>query len=97
MPRVPYVYFQMPIGWSLLVKPIIVSYCVTGTLTHGAKTVCISPELFQREILHLREALGRYKYPGWAIQKVQSKEEGGPLASQDHKGGNLHQGKQSHP
>ena len=43
------------------------------TLTHRAKTVCISPELFQREIQPIREALGRCKYPGWAMQKAQSK------------------------
>ena len=48
-------------------------YSVIGTLTHRAKTVCTSLELFQRDIQHLREALGRCKYPGWAIQKVQHK------------------------
>ena len=48
-------------------------HSVIGTPTHRAKTVCTSLELFQREIQHIREALGRYKYPGWAIQKVQSK------------------------
>ena len=48
-------------------------YSVIGTPTHRAKTVCTSPELFQREIQHLREALGKGKYPGWVIQKVKSK------------------------
>ena len=36
-------------------------YGVIGTLTHRTKTVCTSPELFQRKIQHLREALGRCK------------------------------------
>ena len=48
-------------------------YSFTGTLTHRAKTVCTGPEIFQKEIQHLREALGRCKYPRWAIHKVQSK------------------------
>ena len=48
-------------------------YSAIGTLTHRVKTVCTCPELFQRKIQHLREALGSCKYPGWAIQKVQSK------------------------
>ena len=28
MPRVPYVYLQMPIGWNWLVMPIIVYVCI---------------------------------------------------------------------
>ena len=48
-------------------------YSVIGTLTHRAKTVCTDPDLFQREIQHLREALVKCKYPRWAIHKVQSK------------------------
>ena len=48
-------------------------YSVIGTLTHRAKTVCTSSEFFQREIQHLQEALVGCKYPGRAIQKVQSK------------------------
>ena len=48
-------------------------YSVIGTLTDRAKTVCTGLELLQREIQHLREALVKYKYPRWAINKVQSK------------------------
>ena len=48
-------------------------YSVIGTITHRAKTVCIRPELFQREIQYLGEALVRWKYPRWAITKVQNK------------------------
>ena len=28
MPRVPYVYLQMPIGWNWLVMPIIACVCI---------------------------------------------------------------------
>ena len=47
-------------------------YSVIGTLTHGAKTVCATPE-FLNEELHLREALVRCNYPRWAINKIQNK------------------------
>ena len=46
-------------------------YSVIGTLTHRAKVVCTDPELCQREINHLRRALGNY--PTWAINRVQNK------------------------
>ena len=48
-------------------------YSVIGTLTHRAKTVCTRPELFQKEIPSLREALVRCKYPHWAINKAKNK------------------------
>ena len=48
-------------------------YSVICTLTHRAKTVCTGPELFNKEIQHLREALAKCKYPRWALDKVQSK------------------------
>ena len=48
-------------------------YSIIGTLTHRAKTVCTRPELFQKELQHLREALVKCKYPHWAINRVQSK------------------------
>ena len=48
-------------------------YSVIGTLTHRAKTVSTKPELFQKELQHLRKALIRCKYPNWAINRVQSK------------------------
>ena len=61
-------YFQWDSHHNLAAK-----YSVIGTLTHRAKTVCIGPELFNKEIQHLREALVRCKYPKWALDKVQSK------------------------
>ena len=48
-------------------------YSVIGTPTHRAKTVCTRPELFQRELEHLKEALVKCKYPHWAISRVQSR------------------------
>ena len=36
-------------------------YSVIGTLTHRTKTACTDPEVFQREIQHLREALVKCK------------------------------------
>ena len=48
-------------------------YSVIGTLTHRAKMGCTSPEHFQREIQHLREALVNCKFPGWTMHKVQTK------------------------
>ena len=48
-------------------------YSVIGTLTHGAKTVCIDPELLQKEFTHLRNVMGKGKYPSWVINKVQNK------------------------
>ena len=48
-------------------------YSIIGTLTRRAKTVCTGPELFQRGIQHLRKALGKWKCPGWALQRVQNK------------------------
>ena len=48
-------------------------YSVTGTLTPRAKSVCTTPGLLNEELQHLNEALVRYKYPIWAINKVQNK------------------------
>ena len=48
-------------------------YSVIGTLTHSTKTVCTGPELFNKEIQHLREAFAKCKYPKWALDKVHSK------------------------
>ena len=61
-------YLQCDSHHSLSAK-----YSVIGTFTHRAKTVCTSPELLENEIKHLREAMGKCKYPSWAINKVQSK------------------------
>ena len=48
-------------------------YSVIGTLTHRTKTVCTKPQLLQKELSHLREALVKCKYPPLAIKRVQSK------------------------
>ena len=61
-------YLQWDSHHSLSAK-----YSVIGTLTHRAKTVCTDPELLQRELQHLRKALGRCNYPPWVINKVQNK------------------------
>ena len=52
-------------------------YSVIGTLTHRAKVVCTSPELLNEELQQLKEALGKCKYPRWAINKVQNKVKNG--------------------
>ena len=48
-------------------------YSVIGTLTDRAKVVCTTQELLKDELKHLREALGKCKYPNWAISRVQNK------------------------
>ena len=48
-------------------------YSIIGTLTHRAKVVCTTPELLKEELKHLRGALGKCKYPNWAIKRVQNK------------------------
>ena len=48
-------------------------YSVIITLTHRAKTVCMGPDLLNKEINHLRKALTKYKYPKWALDKVERK------------------------
>ena len=61
-------YLQWDSHHSLSAK-----YSVIGTLTHRLKTVCTDPELLQKEIGHLRTALGKCNYPAWAINKVQNR------------------------
>ena len=48
-------------------------YSVISTLTHKARTVCTKPELLNKDIQHLRNALTKCKYPKWALDKVESK------------------------
>ena len=48
-------------------------YSVISTLTHRPKIVCTRPELFQKELEHLREALVKCKYPHWAINRAHNK------------------------
>ena len=45
-------------------------YSVIKTLTHRAYTICSTPNLLEKELNHLEEALGHCKYPKWAIKKV---------------------------
>ena len=61
-------YLQWDSHCSLSAK-----YSVIGTLTHRARTVCTNPDLLDKEVKHLREVMGKCKYPNWAINKVQSK------------------------
>ena len=61
-------YLQWDSHHNLAAKDSVIS-----TLTQRAKTVCTGPDLFNKEIQHLREVLTKCKYPKWAIDKVQSK------------------------
>ena len=45
-------------------------YSVISTLTHRARTVCTKTELLNQELQHLTEALTKYKYPKWALDKI---------------------------
>ena len=54
-------YLQLDSHHNLAAK-----YSVISTLTHRAKTVCIGPELFNKEIKHLRAALTKCTYHKWA-------------------------------
>ena len=51
-------------------------YCVTGKLTHRAKTVCTDLELLQKESIHLMKALGKCNYPAWAINNCLGHQQG---------------------
>ena len=46
-------------------------YSVINTLTHRAKTVCNKPEVFQKEMDHLRKVLSHCMYPTGAIDRVE--------------------------
>ena len=61
-------YLQWDSHHSLSAK-----YSVIGTLIHRAQTVCTDPELLQKELSHLRTALGKCNYATWAIKRVQNK------------------------
>ena len=55
-------YFQLDSHHNLAAK-----FTVINTLTHRAKTLCSNPQLLKEEEAHLRQALRRCKYPGWAF------------------------------
>ena len=61
-------YLQLDNNHNLAAK-----YSVIGILTHRANTVCTTAELCNEELEHLRETLVKYKYPRWAINKIQNK------------------------
>ena len=44
-------------------------YSVINTFIHRAKIVCNKPELFQKEMEHLRKALTYCKYPKWTLDR----------------------------
>ena len=48
-------------------------YSVINTLTHRAKTVCNQPDLFQKEMEHLRKAITHCKHPKWALDRVEKR------------------------
>ena len=48
-------------------------FSVINTLSHRAQTVCSNPELLKQEKEHLRKALTKYKYPKWALDKVEKR------------------------
>ena len=50
-----------------------VKYSVINMLTHRAQTVCSNPELFCKEMDHLRKILTQCKYPKWALDKVEKR------------------------
>ena len=48
-------------------------YSVVGALHHRTKTICSNQELLQQEEDHLKQALTRYNYPAWTINKIKMK------------------------
>ena len=45
-------------------------YSVVGALHHRAQIICSTPELLQQEEKHLHQALNRYNYPTWALNRA---------------------------
>ena len=41
--------------------------------THRTKAVCANPQLLHKEEEHIRDALIRYKYPTWVLNRLKSK------------------------
>ena len=61
-------YLQWDSHHNLTAKDSVVS-----TLTHRPKVVCTRPEHLTKEKQHLRRALTEFKYPKWALDKVERK------------------------
>ena len=49
-------------------------FSVTNTLKHRANTVCSNNHLLKEEVDHLNKALKRYKYPTWALNRINIKQ-----------------------
>ena len=65
----------LPYDVEVLWCGIVSSWCCAQgwerVYPHG-KTICTGPELFNKKLKHLTEALYKCKYPKWAIDEVQS-------------------------
>ena len=48
-------------------------YSMIGTLQHKAQTICLNPQLLQKEEQYLKNALKKCKYPTWALNRIQMK------------------------
>ena len=62
-------------------------YSVVGTLYHRAKTICSSTQLLQKEEQHFFQALKRYKYPTWALNRVKMRSQN-PTKNQNRSNNN---------
>ena len=52
---------------------IAIKDSVINTLMHRAKTVCSTPELFKKEIQHLKGALSKCKYPRRTFNRINNR------------------------
>ena len=65
-------------------------YCVFNTLTHSARIFCAHAQLLQEEEEHIRSALTRYKYPIWALDRLQINSNHRHSSTQTHSNRNNH-------
>ena len=59
--------------WDICHHNLVAKYSVISTLIHRARTVCTKPDLLNKETQHLRKVLTKFKYPKWALDKVERK------------------------
>ena len=59
--------------YSVTVTITSAKFSVINTHTQRAQTVCSNPEPLCKEMDHLRKALTQYKYPKWALDKVEKR------------------------
>ena len=52
---------------------LLAKYSVFNTLTHWARTICAKPQLLHKEEEQVRKAIIRTKYPRWALNRLQTK------------------------